>query len=163
MKKVILFLFLPLSIFILGACSSGTNDTSRDNEHIMHDTVLGDIREETASRNILPDFLTDKHEMMQQTYMAVAMNQELLEKIPCYCGCGESVGHKSSYECFVHQNNDDGSLIWDDHGTKCNVCVEIAIKSIVDHNNGKSVEDIRNMIDETYKEGYANPTPTPEL
>ncbi|PTN32162.1 PCYCGC domain-containing protein, partial [Bacillus sp. Rc4] len=102
-------------------------------------------------------------EDMQNLYKAAAMNKELLENIPCYCGCGESVGHKSNYDCFVYKYKKDNSIVWDDHGTNCNVCLEIAAKSISKFKEGKSSNEVRKLIDEEYKEGYAKPTPTPQV
>ncbi|GAA0372451.1 PCYCGC motif-containing (lipo)protein [Bacillus horti] len=165
MKKVIIGLALPVSLFVLAACGNGEGEAGSHDNHENHEahSPVGDIREETSAAHILPVFLTDKHEMLQQTYQAVALNQELLEHIPCYCGCGDTVGHKSSLECFVYQQNEDGSIVWDDHGTKCNVCVEIALRSMVEYNEGKSIAEIRDMIDNSYKEGYPDPTPTPRL
>ncbi|OYD55997.1 hypothetical protein CGZ90_19920, partial [Fictibacillus aquaticus] len=72
-------------------------------------------------------------------------------------------GHKNNYDCFVFENKKSGAIVWDDHGTKCGVCLEIAAKSVLDYSKGKSIKEIRNTIDETYKQGYAKPTPTPEM
>lgn len=168
MKKLFIITSL-LSLIFLGACSNGGSQepaTSQagHTDHTSPSLINGmDIREETSSIEILPEFLTGKQEVLQQTYALVAKHQDLLENIPCYCGCGDSVGHKDNYDCFIHKNNSDGSVIWDDHGTKCNVCVEIAVESIIDYNNGKSVQEIRQMIDSKYEEGFAKPTPTPKL
>ena len=80
--------------------------------------------------------------------------------MPCYCGCGESAGHKSNLNCFIQEKREDGSIVWDDHGTRCLVCLEIAVQSAQLHKEGKSLKEIRQFIDDTYKEGYAKPTPT---
>lgn len=63
--------------------------------------------------------------------------------------------------CFVKKINEDGSVVWDDHGTRCGVCLEIAAESMKMKQEGKSIKEIRNYIDEKYKEGYAKPTKTP--
>ncbi|MCH1625429.1 PCYCGC domain-containing protein [Fredinandcohnia quinoae] len=161
-KSVLLSLFL-LSSMIISGCSSDTDSSHKDEQHDDQAAQLGDIREETESIEDLPAFLAKFPEEMSVIYTAAAENQELLESMPCYCGCGDSVGHKDNYDCFVFDNKKDGSLVWDDHGTKCNVCLEIAAKSIKEYQDGKSIKEIRTMIDEQYKEGYANPTPTPEV
>ncbi|PGN03224.1 PCYCGC motif-containing (lipo)protein [Priestia megaterium] len=119
--------------------------------------------EETASNEVLPEFLKDKPEEVQTIYANAAQNQELLENIPYYCGCGESTGDKNNYDCFIHENKRDGKVVWDDHGTKCGVCLEIAAQSVPDLEPGKSIKQIRQSIDEKYKSGYAKPTPTPEV
>ncbi|WP_416435473.1 PCYCGC motif-containing (lipo)protein [Priestia megaterium] len=127
------------------------------------ENISRDIKEETASNEVLPEFLKDKSEEMQTIYANAAQNKELLENIPCYCGCGESAGHRNNYDGFIHENIRDGKAIWDDHGTKCGVCLEIAAQSVSDLESGKLIKQIRQSIDEKYKSGYAKPTPTPEV
>ncbi|MFC3885174.1 PCYCGC motif-containing (lipo)protein [Bacillus songklensis] len=148
------------SAVILGACGN-TQETSEEAESTHEEHVSGDLREETASADSLPKFLADKPDDMKILYQAAAQHQELLENIPCYCGCGESAGHTSNYDCFVHDNKENGAVVWDDHGTRCGVCLEIAAESITDYSKGKSIKEIRQNIDEKYKEGYAKPTLTP--
>ncbi|MEK3889788.1 PCYCGC motif-containing (lipo)protein [Bacillus sp. FSL K6-3431] len=161
-KRLIISLVLLLGIF-LQACSSAEKSDPPVTEETHTEVAHGDIREETSSATSKPSFLQDKPEDMQLIYLAVAQHQELLENMPCYCGCGDSVGHKDNYDCFIHENKEDGSIVWDDHGTKCTVCLEIAAKAVVDYNDGKTMKEIRNEIDQAYEEGYANPTDTKEI
>lgn len=156
--------FSLILILIFTACSNKTeSNQSKEDKHDAKTTVFkGDLREETINKEVLPSFLNKKPETMQNIYAAVADYQELLESMPCYCGCGDSVGHKDNYDCFIHDNKDK-AVVWDDHGTRCNVCLEIAAKAINDYRDGMSAEDIRKEIDEQYKEGYAEPTPTPAV
>jgi len=143
--------------------SSGSKRTeaTQHEEHQQH--TLGDKREETKNSETLPSFLSDKPEDMQLIYAAAAKHQTLLENIPCYCGCGEEANHQNNYDCFIFENKENGAVTWDDHGTKCSVCLEIAAQAVVDYSKGKSIEDIRQEIDDKYKEGYAPPTPTPQV
>ncbi|AKM18774.1 Uncharacterised protein [[Flavobacterium] thermophilum] len=146
---------------LLSGCADG-NSQEQSHSHITK-TATGDIRETTKSIEHLPNFLSAFEEEMAVLYQQAAEHRELLENIPCYCGCGQSAGHKNNYDCFVYENKQDGSVVWDDHATKCGVCLEIAAESIAAYEDGKSVKDIRRMIDEKYKEGYAEPTPTKPL
>ncbi len=127
----------------------------------MEHAPNGDLWETTASRDELPTFLNEYSENIQIIYQAAGKSMELLQWIPCYCGCGDHAGHRSSLNCFVKQVNQNGSVVWDDHGTRCNVCLEIAAEAIKMKQDGKTVKEIRQYIDEKYKEGYANPTDTP--
>lgn len=162
MRKIAsIVLFITLFALPIGACS--TNEVEHGEGHDAQQTQIGDLRQETESTSVLPAFLNEKSEEIKMVYAAAAQNQKLLEHIPCYCGCGDSVGHKDNYDCFVHKNNEDGSLVWDDHGTRCQVCLDIAAESIVMYSEGKSIKEIREYIDDKYKEGYAEPTPTPEV
>jgi hypothetical protein len=166
MKKV--GLLLSTLIFIFAGCSSENETNISDqvqeessHQHEKPSFFQGDLRETTSSEQELPAFLEDKSEEITLIYSSAAQHKEVLEHIPCYCGCGTSAGHKSSYQCFVHDEHEDGSIEWDDHGTRCGVCLEIAATSVIEYQNGKSIKEIRDMIDEAYKEGYSNPTPTP--
>lgn len=127
----------------------------------MEHAPNGDLWETTASRDELPTFLNEYSENIQIIYQAAGKSMELLQWIPCYCGCGDHAGHRSSLNCFVKQVNQNGSVVWDDHGTRCNVCLEIAAEAIEMKQDGKTVKEIRQYIDEKYKKGYANPTDTP--
>jgi hypothetical protein len=165
MKKSLAIAISVISInLFLSACSSNElPEETKQSHSAKHAAHSGDIRETTKSIDHLPSFLNKHEEEMAILYQQAAKHQELLENIPCYCGCGDSAGHMNNYDCFVYENKADGSVTWDDHATKCGVCLEIAAEAIYEYQNGKSIKEIRQMIDEKYKEGYAEPTPTPEL
>ncbi|MFB9988240.1 PCYCGC motif-containing (lipo)protein [Bacillus benzoevorans] len=148
---------------MLSACTGQGAQSENEHDSSQQEYVLGDIREETQSADKLPNFLKEKPEEMQLIYAAAANHQELLESIPCYCGCADSIGHKDNYDCFVNENKENGAVVWDDHGTKCGICQDIAAQSIQEYENGKDIKEIRSIIDEQYKEGYPKPTPTPEV
>lgn len=150
--------FTVIILLSLVGCSSHEEQEAKKDYPIT--TASGDIQDITNSIKDIPSFLSNEPEDIVTIYKAAAQHQNLLENIPCYCGCGESAHHKDNYDCFIHQNNQDGSVVWDDHGTKCNVCLEIAALSISEYENGKTISKIRNQIDAMYKEGYAEPTPT---
>ena len=143
-------------ITFLSAC--GTSESLAVGEQ---KEVGFDIREMTASAHALPSFLMNAHEDITNVYAMTVHEEDLLEHIPCYCGCGESARHRNVFDCFVHQKNDDGTVIWDNHGMKCGVCLDIAVESIGLKEQGASPSEIREAIDEKYKEGYATPTKTP--
>lgn len=149
------FFVLLLLTLIISACSS--NKEQLHQEHSSN----GDLQEKTASADVLPTFLKGQSEEIRLVYQAAGKSTELLQWVPCYCGCAESAGHKSNMNCFVKKINEDGSVVWDDHGTRCGVCLEIAAESMKMKQEGKSIKEIRNYIDEKYKEGYAKPTKTP--
>lgn len=163
------FTLLLAGSMILTACSSGEDKAEepvkqeKHNEESGHQHTVanGDIQETTASADVLPSFLDKQSEDLKLVYKATGQATEILKWIPCYCGCGESAGHKSNMNCFVKEVKKDGSIVWDDHGTRCVACVEIAIQSIKMAQEGKSLKEIRDVIDDAYKEGYAKPTPTP--
>lgn len=151
-----------ISLLMLSACNGQDAQKANEQDSGQQEYAQGDIREETQGADKLPDFLKEKPGEMQLIYASAANHKELLEGIPCYCGCADSAGHKDNYDCFVNENKENGAVVWDDHGTKCGVCQDIATQSIQEYENGKDIKEIRSMIDEQYKEGYPEPTPTPE-
>ncbi len=179
MKK--LFPLFASVILILSACGNAAKDKHTEEEHAAHknaeeaqtnteaasstdheshDHASGDIQELTASADVLPSFLEGQHEDIQLVYQVAGKATDILEWIPCYCGCGDSVGHRSNLNCFIAETREDGSILWDDHGTRCLVCLEIAVESVQMAQQGKSLKEIREAIDTKYKDGYAAPTPT---
>jgi hypothetical protein len=126
-----------------------------------HHAPNGDLRETTSSVDILPTFLDDQQSVIRDAYLIAGRHPDVLDWIPCYCGCGMSAGHQSSKQCFIHQINDDGTVVWDDHGSRCDLCINIAVESVLLHKQGFSLKEIRNKIDTTYSKDYAPPTPTP--
>lgn len=164
-KKTLLIVFSLLMVFVLTACHSNNLDshseTHQKNDHVHLSDELGDRYEVTSGVDELPKFLNGFDPQIAAIYQLVARNDELLQWIPCYCGCGESVQHKSNRECFISQVNADGSIKWTSHGTTCGVCLEIAVESVKLNKEGKSILEIRQYIDQKYAQGFAKPTDTP--
>ena len=155
--------WLPITLLtaiLLSGCGSAEQSGESGHGHVQR-TANGDLQEMTASIDQLPGFLDGLDPVIIQSYTIAAANRDLLASIPCYCGCGESAGHQHNGNCFIKEERADGSIVWDDHGTRCGVCMEIAIVSSKLKEEGKSKQEIRQYIDSTYKEGYAAPTPTP--
>ena len=49
---------------------------------------------------------------IQEAYRYAVANQDLLQWMPCFCGCGEW-GHTSNASCYVQKVRDDGSVLLD--------------------------------------------------
>ncbi|PWK07451.1 PCYCGC motif-containing (lipo)protein [Tumebacillus permanentifrigoris] len=143
-----------------GAADTQAAPVMKLSEH-QHQVANGDIQEETKSLTDLPTFLLNQDPKIIKAYKVAAANKDLISQMPCYCGCGGSAGHMSNLSCFIHEVKSDGTVVWDDHGTRCDTCMNIAVTSANLKEAGKSVLEIRNIIDGKYKEGYAQPTPTP--
>jgi hypothetical protein len=86
---------------------------------------------------------------VQQAYQFAAANPDVMQVIPCYCGCG-SIGHKSNYACYVAGQNTDGTLKYDTHALGCSICVDITQDVMRLLRQGKTVPEIRGYIDQTY-------------
>jgi hypothetical protein len=51
---------------------------------------------------------------IQEAYRFALANRDTLEKIPCYCGCG-NVGHMDNYMCYVQSESAEGQVAFDYH------------------------------------------------
>ncbi len=90
-------------------------------------------------------------------YRAAVESPHVLRAMPCYCGCGESPGHRNLYECFV-----DSTGAFDEHASGCDLCNREALDAVRWFEEGRSVTQVRTMIEDKYSE-YGTPTDTPYL
>ena len=99
-------------------------------------------------------------EVVRDAYIFAAQRPDILEYVPCFCGC-ETAGHKRNADCFVASRNDDGSVReWDTHGMACTICVDVARDAMQLSASGASTDDIRAAVESKYA-AYPRQTPTP--
>ena len=109
---------------------------------------------------LVPNMVARPPEVVRDAYVFAAYNPDVLEFVPCFCGC-ETAGHKANADCFVESRNPDGSVrTWDTHGMACAVCVDVARDSMRLRSSGASVRDVRTAIEAKYAQ-YTRRTPTP--
>lgn len=160
MKKRLLIPGLILILFLTG-CNTVDSTQHITTEHSHSSEVEVISTETTSGPTVLPTFLNQVDPAISFAYQVAANHQNVLEYIPCYCGCGESEGHINNLDCFIKEVKPDGSIVWDVHAVTCGNCQEIAKESAILKNQGKGLKEIRQFIDTKYKEGFAKPTPTP--
>ncbi len=78
-------------------------------------------------------------------YRFVEANQELVEQLPCYCGCMTSAAHGSLYDCFVEQSGSYSA-----HAGACGICLAEAADAEALHAQGVAAAAIRAYLDGTY-------------
>ena len=54
-------------------------------------------------------------EQVEAAYLFAAQHPEVLEYVPCFCGC-ERVGHGSNHDCFVKSRSATDEIQWATHG-----------------------------------------------
>lgn len=126
----------------LSAC--GSKDTN-SGDHVM-----------MADHSSMPLMVRQAPQRVQEAYRFAAANPEILQQMPCYCGCGP-IGHDSNYACFFRK---DGAL--DTHGLGCGICVEIVHDVMRGLQQGVPLMQIRAQVDADYSR-YGPPTDTPPV
>ena len=102
-KSIVGLLLLGLGIWLAG-CNSTAGSGPGDI----------DISKLTlAPASELPDFVQDAPPDVQEVYRFALANRELLEQIPCYCGCNV-MGHRNNYECYINTTGE--ALAFEPHG-----------------------------------------------
>ena len=106
-------------------------------------------------------FLARPLPVVQAVYEFAARHPEVLQYVPCYCGC-ETRGHGGNHDCFVKRRASDGRVLeWEPHGSGCQVCVDVARDAMLMFNSGASPSAIRTAIDQKWGLRMPSQTPTP--
>jgi hypothetical protein len=93
---------------------------------------------------------------VQTAYQFAAANPDIMQNIPCYCGCG-NIGHTSNYDCYVSGKDAQSKISFDNHALGCSICVDITQDVMRMLRDGKSPQEARAYIDATYsKYGPSN-------
>ncbi len=87
-------------------------------------------------------------EIVQAAYRFAVANPEILQQVPCYCGCG-AMGHQNNYDCYVQSASGD-QVSLDTHALGCGICVDITQDAMRLTNQGKSPQEIKAYVDQTY-------------
>ena len=111
---------------------------------------------------LVPNMVPRAPEVIRAAYTFAAHNPDVLEYVPCFCGC-ESAGHTGNADCFVKGRNADGTVAeWEEHGMACLVCIDVARDAMQLHASGGSVQDIRSAVVGKFGSRSQLQTPTPE-
>ena len=76
-------------------------------------------------------------------YKYAAEIPEVIDNQFCYCYCKKNHGHKTLLTCFTN-----------DHGAKCDTCIEEVLYAYELHKQGKSIADIVSAIDKKFYRPY---------
>ena len=61
-----------------------------------------------------PYYVRSSPFQVQEAYAYAVDHPEVLQYIPCYCGCGDV--HDNNEDCFVEQRRSNGGIIYDPMG-----------------------------------------------
>jgi len=104
-----------------------------------------------APADALPDDVRRAPVSVQQAYRFALANPDVIQQIPCYCGCG-AMGHTSNYDCYISGVGSDGQTAFDTHALGCSICVDITQDTMRLIKQGKSLQEVRAYVDQTYSQ-----------
>lgn len=140
-KLFFLSIIVVLLTTALSACS-----TANSNEVHLYMMPLDQMPADVQSAPVA----------VQEAYQFASINPELMQDIPCYCGCGD-IGHTSNFDCYVSDVDAQGNITFDNHALGCSICVDITQDVMRMLREGKSPQEARVYIDATYsKYGTSN-------
>jgi hypothetical protein len=102
-----------------------------------------------------PEFVYRSEDSLKGYKIAVAY-PEVLEFVPCYCGCEQDEKYQSLKDCFIDRKTGE----YDEHAAGCGICLEEADDIGQWEKEGLSRLEIRERIDAKYEE-RGTPTETP--
>lgn len=76
-------------------------------------------------------------------YKYAAEIPDVIDSQFCYCYCKKNHGHKTLLTCFTNE-----------HGAKCDTCIEEVIYAYELHQQGKSVDEIVAAVDKKFYRPY---------
>lgn len=132
------FILLVAFLALAGGLSAGC----ARQDAAAHDLPMADMAHMPADVQAAPV-------TVQQAYQFAVANPEILQQIPCYCGCG-GIGHTSNYSCYVAGTGEDGKPIFDSHALGCSICVDITQDTMRLLRQGKDVPAIQVFLEQSY-------------
>ncbi|MFA5838257.1 MAG: PCYCGC motif-containing (lipo)protein [Bellilinea sp.] len=108
--------------------------------------AAGDLK--MAPMADMPAEVQDAAVTVREAYQFAAANPDVLQNLPCYCGCGP-MGHTSNYSCYV-QSAEGKEIVFDTHALGCGICVDITQDAMRMLRDGKTMPEIRAAIDADY-------------
>ena len=136
---------LMLASVVIAGCSN--TGTVQESDHPFDLAPLSDMPGEVQQAPVA----------VQEAYQFAVANPEVLEQIPCYCGCG-AMDHTSNYACYVADVDTDREVVYDNHALGCSICVDITQDTLRLLDQGKEIPEIFAYVDGAYAR-FGPPTP----
>ncbi|MBI2862693.1 MAG: hypothetical protein HYX89_07725 [Chloroflexi bacterium] len=99
---------------------------------------------------VFPAYVMKAPGSVRAAYSYAVQGHDVLQYVPCYCGCGVHSGHQSAWNCFIADAVPGGAIRFDDHGANCDMCVDIALTAEQMSQQGNSISQIRAVVTQRY-------------
>ena len=139
------FIFLLIVLALVSTAISACSTSSSSEVHLVM-TPMDQMPMDVQSAPVA----------VQEAYQFNTANPDIMQDIPCYCGCGD-IGHTSNYDCYVSDVDANGTISYENHALGCSICVDITQDVMRMLRDGKTPQDARAYVDATYsKYGPSN-------
>ena len=85
----------------------------------------------------------------EEAYSFAIQHPQIVQWMPCYCGC-EAMGHGSNLDCYFKHGQPGDKPLFEEHASFCEICVDITLTTKQLNAQGKSLHEIRQVIDQTF-------------
>ena len=106
-----------------------------------------------------PEYVKALPSDWQGAYSFALARPDVLQWLPCYCGC-EGMDHRSNLDCFFVRREVKGTFQFEEHASFCDICVETANLAQQMIRDGASMVQIRAAVDAQFGGGAAPGTDT---
>ena len=85
----------------------------------------------------------------EEAYAFAIEHPQIVQWMPCYCGC-EAMGHGSNLDCYFKAGVVSDRAQFEEHASFCDICVQITLKTKELRAQGRSLAEIRQIVDQTF-------------
>lgn len=85
----------------------------------------------------------------EEAYAFALAHPQIVQWMPCYCGC-EAMDHGGNLDCYYKHGQPGDKAVFEEHASFCDICVDITLKTKQLDAEGKSLHEIRQVIDQTF-------------
>ena len=85
----------------------------------------------------------------EEAYAFAIAHPQIVAWMPCYCGC-EGMGHGSNLDCYFKAGVVSDRAQFEEHASFCDICVQITLKTKELRAQGRSLAEIRQIVDQTF-------------
>lgn len=147
-----------------GATATGGGSSPTGATTALADVPMGAMHMPTADEvtttwEARPEYVKVLPGDWQSAYAYSLARPDVLQWLPCYCGCG-GMGHRSNLDCFFQRREVKGTYQYEEHASYCDICVKTANMADAMLRDGKTMTQIRAAVDSTFGGGAAPGTDT---
>lgn len=113
-----------------------------------------------AAWDARPDYVRQLPDAGQAAYRFALARPDVLQWLPCYCGCG-GMGHESNLDCFFAGREAAGTFTWEEHASYCDICIRTANLAQQMLGEGSTIAEVRAAVDAQFGNGGVPGTDTP--